>query len=329
MRESWLIEDRWWTDRPLRRRYWEVVTVDGRDLVVFRELREGHWYPPSLILRTLGAIARCPVTRAARPSRDALRPRPGDGRVPRRRAARRARLRRHRGDRRPRPTARDIARGRPARGHRALCIVCRRRLRSRPRALPGHDASPRARARRCASRSAPRPPTTCSLEEERSDGTCRADARRGARGRRRGDAGRTGHAAARGDRAGRRRSRRAPRPRARGQWPHVDRPAGAARRRAARPALRAHFRAAPARDLSAAASLDREEPARAPGAVGDVRRRGWQVSADGSIGRGGASLIAGLSAEDVAGSLADRATGRRTLSITRRNALEGSGAAGA
>ena len=26
VRESWLVEDRWWTDRPLRRRYWEVVT---------------------------------------------------------------------------------------------------------------------------------------------------------------------------------------------------------------------------------------------------------------------------------------------------------------
>jgi hypothetical protein len=44
VRESWLIEDRWWTDRPLRRRYWEVVTVDGRDLVVFRDLGEGRWY---------------------------------------------------------------------------------------------------------------------------------------------------------------------------------------------------------------------------------------------------------------------------------------------
>ena len=44
VRESWLIEDRWWTDRPLRRRYWEVVTVDGRDLVVFRELGEGRWF---------------------------------------------------------------------------------------------------------------------------------------------------------------------------------------------------------------------------------------------------------------------------------------------
>lgn len=44
VRESWLIEDRWWTDRPVRRRYWEVVTVDGRDLVVFRELSAGRWY---------------------------------------------------------------------------------------------------------------------------------------------------------------------------------------------------------------------------------------------------------------------------------------------
>jgi CO dehydrogenase/acetyl-CoA synthase delta subunit len=44
VRESWLVEDRWWTDRPLRRRYWEVVTAGGRDVVVFRELEEGHWY---------------------------------------------------------------------------------------------------------------------------------------------------------------------------------------------------------------------------------------------------------------------------------------------
>jgi len=44
VRESWLVEDRWWTDAPLRRRYWEVVTGDGRDLVVFRDLLEGHWY---------------------------------------------------------------------------------------------------------------------------------------------------------------------------------------------------------------------------------------------------------------------------------------------
>jgi CO dehydrogenase/acetyl-CoA synthase delta subunit len=44
VRESWLVEDRWWTDRPLRRRYWEVVTVDGRDEVVFCDLESGRWW---------------------------------------------------------------------------------------------------------------------------------------------------------------------------------------------------------------------------------------------------------------------------------------------
>jgi hypothetical protein len=41
VRESWLVEDRWWTDVPLRRRYWEVVTEGGRNLVVFRDLEDG------------------------------------------------------------------------------------------------------------------------------------------------------------------------------------------------------------------------------------------------------------------------------------------------
>jgi len=44
VRESWLIEDRWWTEAPLRRRYWEVVTVDGRNQVVFRDVLSGRWW---------------------------------------------------------------------------------------------------------------------------------------------------------------------------------------------------------------------------------------------------------------------------------------------
>jgi hypothetical protein len=44
VRESWLIEDRWWTDAPLRRRYWEIVTVCGRDEVVFHDLLTGRWW---------------------------------------------------------------------------------------------------------------------------------------------------------------------------------------------------------------------------------------------------------------------------------------------
>jgi hypothetical protein len=44
VRESWLIEDRWWTEKPLRRRYWEVVPVGGRDLVGVREPAHGRWF---------------------------------------------------------------------------------------------------------------------------------------------------------------------------------------------------------------------------------------------------------------------------------------------
>jgi hypothetical protein len=44
VRESWLVEDRWWTDRPLRRRYWEVVTVCGRNEVVFHDLESDRWW---------------------------------------------------------------------------------------------------------------------------------------------------------------------------------------------------------------------------------------------------------------------------------------------
>jgi hypothetical protein len=43
VRESWLIEDRWWTEQPLRRRYWELVSETGRDLVVFHDLLTGGW----------------------------------------------------------------------------------------------------------------------------------------------------------------------------------------------------------------------------------------------------------------------------------------------
>ncbi|MEK6278273.1 MAG: hypothetical protein AABM29_09705 [Actinomycetota bacterium] len=35
VREEWLVEDRWWTPRPLRRRYFELVLADGRDVVIF------------------------------------------------------------------------------------------------------------------------------------------------------------------------------------------------------------------------------------------------------------------------------------------------------
>ncbi len=42
--EEWVVEDRWWTGRPLRRRYFELVLADGRNAVVFRDLLSGEWY---------------------------------------------------------------------------------------------------------------------------------------------------------------------------------------------------------------------------------------------------------------------------------------------
>ena len=44
VRESWLVEDRWWTERPVRRCYWEVVTAIGRDEIVFHDLLSGRWW---------------------------------------------------------------------------------------------------------------------------------------------------------------------------------------------------------------------------------------------------------------------------------------------
>ena len=44
VREEWVVEDRWWTSRPLRRRYFEVVLEDGRNEVVFRDLVARKWF---------------------------------------------------------------------------------------------------------------------------------------------------------------------------------------------------------------------------------------------------------------------------------------------
>ncbi|HEU4905428.1 MAG TPA: hypothetical protein VFT19_04845 [Solirubrobacterales bacterium] len=43
VREEWLVEDRWWTLRRLWRHYFELVLIDGRDTVVFRDSR-GRWH---------------------------------------------------------------------------------------------------------------------------------------------------------------------------------------------------------------------------------------------------------------------------------------------
>jgi hypothetical protein len=42
--EEWVVEDRWWTGRPLRRRYFELILAGGRNVVVYRDLRGGEWF---------------------------------------------------------------------------------------------------------------------------------------------------------------------------------------------------------------------------------------------------------------------------------------------
>ena len=44
VRESWLVEDHWWTAEPLRRRYWELVGARGRNVVIFHDLSSGDWF---------------------------------------------------------------------------------------------------------------------------------------------------------------------------------------------------------------------------------------------------------------------------------------------
>lgn len=44
VREEWVVDDRWWTPRPLRRRYFELALADGRALTVFRRGGGERWY---------------------------------------------------------------------------------------------------------------------------------------------------------------------------------------------------------------------------------------------------------------------------------------------
>jgi len=44
VREEWLVEDRWWTPKPLSRRYFELVLADGRDVVVFEAEDSASWF---------------------------------------------------------------------------------------------------------------------------------------------------------------------------------------------------------------------------------------------------------------------------------------------
>lgn len=44
VREEWVVEDGWWTAAPIRRWYFELVLIDGRDLTLFRAFPSGEWF---------------------------------------------------------------------------------------------------------------------------------------------------------------------------------------------------------------------------------------------------------------------------------------------
>jgi hypothetical protein len=44
VREEWRVHERWWTDQPLRRRYFDIVLASGENAVVFLDEQCGKWY---------------------------------------------------------------------------------------------------------------------------------------------------------------------------------------------------------------------------------------------------------------------------------------------
>jgi hypothetical protein len=44
VREEWRVVDRWWTDEPVDRRYFEVVLESGQNLCVYRDQEAQSWF---------------------------------------------------------------------------------------------------------------------------------------------------------------------------------------------------------------------------------------------------------------------------------------------
>jgi hypothetical protein len=44
VREEWRVVDRWWTEEPVSRRYFEVVLESGENVVVFHDEELGAWF---------------------------------------------------------------------------------------------------------------------------------------------------------------------------------------------------------------------------------------------------------------------------------------------
>lgn len=44
VREEWRVVDRWWTDEPVDRRYFEVVLESGRNTAVYYDREAQSWF---------------------------------------------------------------------------------------------------------------------------------------------------------------------------------------------------------------------------------------------------------------------------------------------
>jgi hypothetical protein len=44
VREEWRVVDRWWTEEPVSRRYFELVLESGENVVVFRDEERESWF---------------------------------------------------------------------------------------------------------------------------------------------------------------------------------------------------------------------------------------------------------------------------------------------
>ena len=44
VREEWRVVDRWWTDEPVARRYFDVVLESGENAVVYHDGEGGSWF---------------------------------------------------------------------------------------------------------------------------------------------------------------------------------------------------------------------------------------------------------------------------------------------
>jgi len=44
IREEWRVVDRWWTEEPVSRCYFDVVLVGGERAVVFHDEEVGRWF---------------------------------------------------------------------------------------------------------------------------------------------------------------------------------------------------------------------------------------------------------------------------------------------